>query len=40
MKKRRFKLSKRRSKRSFTKHALRVHRKNAQLGVMRGGIRA
>ncbi len=37
---RRRKMSKKRSKRSFTKNALRVHPKNMrQSTVMRGGIR-
>ena len=38
--KKRFKLSRRRSKRSFVRHAMRVHPKNARIGPMRGGIRA
>lgn len=37
--KKRFKVSKRRSKRLFTKTARRVHKKNVHLNPMRGGIR-
>lgn len=36
----RFKVSKRRSKRMFTKHAVRTHKRNkVRSNVMRGGIR-
>lgn len=40
MSKRRIKLSKKHSKRMFTKHAAKTHRKNVRPVVMRGGIRA
>jgi len=36
---RRKKMGRRRSKRHFTKNALRVHRRNSGVGPMRGGIR-
>ena len=36
----RFKMSRKGSKRHFTKNALRVHKKNVRLNPMRGGIRA
>jgi len=36
---RRFKMSRRGSRRNFTRNAVKVHRRNAQGGVMRGGIR-
>ncbi len=36
---RRRKMSKRKSKRSFTKGATRMHRRNVISGPMRGGIR-
>lgn len=38
--KKRFKLSRKHSKRSFTKGARRVHPRNVRLNPMRGGIRA
>lgn len=37
--KRRHKMSKKHSRRHFTKHAVRVHKKNTAGPVMRGGIR-
>ncbi len=36
---RRRKMSRKKSRRSFTKGATRVHRKNVRSGPMRGGIR-
>jgi hypothetical protein len=33
------KISKKRSKKSFTKHAKKTHRKNAPAKIMRGGYR-